>query len=75
MKHLNNMKKEKGYEIYTDGGREFKIKKGDPKIKAKDIDPDWSGKCEICSQSPIVPITGMCGPCTWGESETTGGNW
>jgi hypothetical protein len=37
--------------------------------------PDWEGECEVCGQSPIVPITGLCGPCTWGEAETVGGNW
>ena len=37
--------------------------------------PDWSGKCENCGQSPIVPTTGLCGPCTFGEAETVGGNW
>ncbi len=37
--------------------------------------PDWSGECENCGQSPIVPLTGMCGPCTFGEADTAGGNW
>ena len=37
--------------------------------------PDWSGKCEVCEQSPIVPATGMCGPCTFGEASTANGNW
>jgi hypothetical protein len=37
--------------------------------------PDWSGKCEVCDASPIVPLTGLCGPCTFGEAETAGGNW
>ena len=38
-------------------------------------EPDWSGICEVCGQSPIVPATGMCGPCTFGEADTVGGNW
>ena len=37
--------------------------------------PDWSGNCEVCGESPIMPVTGMCGPCTFGEAETVGGNW
>lgn len=37
--------------------------------------PDWGGKCEVCGQKPIVPSTGMCGPCTFGEAETANGNW
>lgn len=42
---------------------------------APNIDADWGGRCDICGQSPTVPETGMCGPCTFGESETMGGNW
>lgn len=40
-----------------------------------DMTPDWTKKCEVCGQSPIVPLTGMCGPCTFGEASTYGGNW
>lgn len=40
-----------------------------------DAEPDWTGKCENCGESPIVPATGLCGPCTFGEAETAGGNW
>jgi hypothetical protein len=45
-----------------------------PKTSA-DMEPDFSGKCENCGESPIVPATGLCGPCTFGEAETAGGNW
>ena len=41
----------------------------------EDTKPDWGTKCEVCEQSPVVPITGMCGPCTFGEAATVGGNW
>lgn len=37
--------------------------------------PDWEGKCEVCGESPTVPETGLCGPCTFGEAETLFGNW
>ena len=37
--------------------------------------PDWDGECEVCGASPILPLTGMCGPCTFGEAETANGNW
>jgi hypothetical protein len=40
-----------------------------------DIAPDWLGECELCGQSPIVPATGMCGPCTFGDADTLNGNW
>lgn len=42
----------------------------DPRIK-----PNWSKRCENCGASPIVPVTGLCGPCTFGEAGTSGGNW
>lgn len=42
---------------------------------AMDAEPDYGGSCEVCGQSPVVPATGMCGPCTFGEAETAGGNW
>jgi hypothetical protein len=40
-----------------------------------DFEPDWEGGCDVCGSSPIVPATGMCGPCTFGEADTAGGNW
>lgn len=51
--------------------------KADAKKKGRDpdTDPDWTGNCENCGESPIVPATGMCGPCTFGEAATAGGNW
>ena len=41
----------------------------------KQIEPDWIGECSNCGASPIVPATGMCGPCTFGEADTANGNW
>lgn len=38
-------------------------------------EPDWTGHCEVCGESPIVPETGLCGPCTFGEASTAGGDW
>lgn len=40
-----------------------------------DNSPDWEGKCDVCGMSPIVPGTGLCGPCTFGEADTINGNW
>ena len=37
--------------------------------------PDWTRGCETCNEKPVVRITGMCGPCTFGEADTAGGNW
>jgi len=39
------------------------------------IVPNWNESCEVCGARPVVPLTGMCGPCTFGEAETSGGNW
>ena len=34
------------------------------------------GECESCAQETcLVAEVNMCGPCTFGESETMGGNW
>ena len=40
-----------------------------------DNEPDWSLTCSACGSRPVVPSTGMCGPCTFGEADTAGGNW
>lgn len=39
------------------------------------FEKDWSRKCENCGQTPVVNATGLCGPCTFGESDTAHGNW
>jgi len=44
-------------------------------LNEEETRPDWSRECNNCGESPIVPITGLCGPCTFGEAETIGGNW
>jgi CRISPR/Cas system-associated protein Cas10 (large subunit of type III CRISPR-Cas system) len=40
-----------------------------------DMKPDYSRTCTVCGASPIVSATGMCGPCTFGEADTAGGDW
>lgn len=44
-----------------------------PELSPEDTEPDYEGECEVCGNSPIVPITGMCGPCTFGEASTIDG--
>ena len=46
------------------------IEPDDPRVQ-----PDWDGECFVCGKSPTLPLTGMCGPCTFGEADTAGGNW
>lgn len=45
------------------------------KPRQPEFSPDYEGECIVCGASPIVPISGMCGPCTWGEADTIDGNW
>ena len=40
-----------------------------------DFEPDWEHECICCSAVPTLPATGLCGPCTFGEADTVGGNW
>ena len=52
----------------------FDMKK--PRIATKEErEPDWISPCDVCGQVPVLPLTGMCGPCSFGEAETAGGNW
>ena len=50
-------------------------KAGEPQVTDADTKPDWTRNCSVCGASPVVPITGMCGPCSFGEAETTDGDW
>lgn len=43
--------------------------------KCKLLEPDYKHECDVCGATPIVPQTGMCGPCTFGEAETVDGDW
>ena len=47
-----------------------------PRIATKkQLRPSWTQKCQVCGETPIVPLTGMCGPCTFGEADTINGGW
>ena len=37
--------------------------------------PDWKHTCEVCGATPILPCTGLCGLCTFGEAETIKSGW
>lgn len=39
------------------------------------VQPDWETPCIVCDALPTLPLTEMCGPCTFGEADTVGGNW
>jgi hypothetical protein len=55
--------------------RPFRIKSSKRRIKDPDTDPDWTKNCITCGATPVVPMTEMCGPCTFGEASTAGGKW
>jgi hypothetical protein len=52
--------------------RKTKSKK---KVVNNEFTPDYKSPCMLCDAIPTVPATGMCGPCTFGEADTTDGNW
>ena len=39
------------------------------------VRPCWREDCENCGLSPIVPMTGLCGLCTFGDADTIAGEW
>ena len=49
--------------------------KKDAAVTDDDFGKDWQTPCIVCGQTPTMPLTEMCGPCTFGEAETMGGNW
>jgi hypothetical protein len=46
-----------------------------PQAAAEAFACDHTRKCEVCGDTPVVNATGLCGPHTFGESATMGGNW
>ena len=46
-----------------------------PEKMREDYEPDYMKACENCETSPIVPVSGLCGPCHWGMAGTIDGNW
>lgn len=43
--------------------------------KPPEGEPDYGSTCDVCGAFPVVPATGMCGPCSFGEASTAGGDW
>ena len=47
----------------------------EPEDARSDYRPDWDGQCENCGSAPIVPVSGLCGPCHFGKAATVNGAW
>lgn len=71
------MSKKKFPQFDEDGRKLAYVDNGVPvyEMLPSDNEPDWEHKCEVCGQKPVHRLTGMCGPCTFGEADTYGGNW
>ncbi len=35
----------------------------------RDLEPNYSRKCDNCENVGAIPFSGMCGPCTYGTAE------
>ena len=46
-----------------------------PEEMRENFEPDWGKTCNRCKAIPTVPISGLCGPCHWGISDTMAGDW
>ncbi len=74
--HIRAAHPETRVSIYT--ATELVVPPGTPSAEEEmeeDFEADWSQTCSACGQSPIVPVTGLCGPCTFGQADTAGGNF
>lgn len=41
----------------------------------KELRPNWDESCDNCGQSPVVPMSGLCGPCHFGAADAVNGGW
>jgi hypothetical protein len=37
--------------------------------------PDRTRTCLNCHQTPVVPVSGLCGPCHFGQAAAVNGGW
>lgn len=50
-------------------------KRTEPELSDEQAFEKVDKPCEVCDARPVVRATGLCGPCTFGEADTAGGNW
>jgi len=41
----------------------------------KNFKPNWNYSCSNCMGTPVVPISGLCGPCHFGTIDAILGEW
>jgi hypothetical protein len=41
----------------------------------REFRPKWTEICDNCGQTPVVPISGLCGPCHFGTADAVHGGW
>jgi len=41
----------------------------------KNFEPDWKKVCHVCQETPVVPVSGLCGPCHFGTVDALSGDW
>jgi len=51
--------------------RSKKFAAGDSKDRplGERLEPDFEATCEVCGSGPVVPGTGLCGPCCYGSAK------
>jgi len=37
--------------------------------------PNYQHGCENCGSKPTIPLSGLCGPCHFGEADMVAGGW
>jgi hypothetical protein len=53
---------------------EPKLEMSDAEV-VRDYAPAWMRRCESCRSKPVVPVSGLCGPCHFGTAEALNGGW
>jgi hypothetical protein len=48
--------------------------RSEPRVIRK-FRPNWNATCDNCGQKPVVPTSGLCGPCHFGTHEAVNGGW
>jgi len=41
----------------------------------KNFEPDWGKACDVCMETPVVPVSSLCGPCHFGTADALLGAW